>query len=769
MALPTGSFTASLSAVLSPAHLPAPTPSAPSAPPQGNRRHGLRSRAAHSLYPGTVSTRATERVINLFFAISESRRISRAQLARVIPDYTKAASPQALERMFERDKETLRELGVPVIVEQDLFDEDLYFYRIDTRAPSRWIDLTIEEYTLLHAASNAWSDERTGGQAQRIRAKLLSLGMEPDSDLLRLTPKGKLESLPVISPLFEAVTEGTAVSFTYRAASGQQALRRVEPWLLGQAHGHWYVYGYDRDRQAPRLFRASRIQSFPTALGKATAPREENLDLAALVAGRTGGEEPIHATVQVEPYKALELRDLSGAHPQDEEVHLSASAVSTLQRQVLAHSRWAVLQEPAEIRERIARSLQDIASLHEGAASLEEIDAAVPVPAPAKISVRARTEDSLSRAWSLASYVQHRGEVSIQELCDQFSTSRQQIMKDLGLLWCCGDLGYGGGGLIEVETGPDTVRVRNAEPLKRSLRLTSTEIVAVLAGLAVLAPATGELGTAMESVKAKLRAALQEDSGAEDALPSDKPLPSEKPLAAEGAVPATETPVEVGHGVSEARDRLYAVSEALRAAMAVTDDEDPRGWVSVRYSSPARHGTSVRRIRPLEVTTDGARAYVRAHCALVQDERQFRLDRIVELPSAETPMQADIPAEAPNDPQNETAMMDLSGRVDGSVWLRLAPTARWIAEAFGAEELREPAADNASDASTDPQMVQENSRMVPGTVLARLESPVCFAMVDAVLEAGGDAQVLSPSSLRDTIVSTARDAAARHRAGKALP
>lgn len=180
------------------------------------------------------------------------------------------------------------------------------------------------------------------------------------------------------------------------------------------------------------------------------------------------------------------------------------------------------------------------------------------------------------------------------------------------------------------------------------------------------------------------------------------------------------------------------VLAAVHRALAADDPSDPAGTLTIRYSAADRPGTSVRRIRPLRIETDGTRSYLRAHCELAQGERLFRLDRIVELLADDTPQQRDNGSEA-------GSSVDVSGTVAGEVWLRLEPPAHWIAEAFGARELR--------DAGTADQPAS----------YALLVDPLRAPLVDAVLEAAGAADVLHPTSLRDTIVTVSRTSALRHR------
>jgi predicted DNA-binding transcriptional regulator YafY len=61
-------------------------------------------------------------------------------------------------------------------------------------------------------------------------------------------------------PLMLACRDRRLVMFDYRRANAPHAERRqVEPWTLECWRGHWYLAGFDRDRQAERVFRLSRI------------------------------------------------------------------------------------------------------------------------------------------------------------------------------------------------------------------------------------------------------------------------------------------------------------------------------------------------------------------------------------------------------------------------------------------------------------------------------------------------------------------------------
>lgn len=660
-----------------------------------------------------------ERLLNVIMTIGSRRRIDRAKLFAVIPDYAAAVSDQAAERMFERDKAAILALGLPLVSERDVLDENTVRYRIDTARSGAVLDLTTEEYTVLLAASRAWDATAAGGAARRVRAKLLSLGHDADPDLLRRTPRGAVESLPVLTPLLEAVVAGRSVRFDYRAAHGAPAERRVEPWVVGVHDGHWYVHGWDLDRSAPRVFRASRIESFPVEGPAATAPRPENPDLEDVLSRMLDSDDRADALVRASPYKALALRDRAGAALDEETFRLPELPRPAARRLLLAEARWVELVEPAAWREEMAEVLGAIATTHEAPADLAVLETAVPRTAP-RIRASAQSGDHLSRLISAASYVMTRGEVALDELAAALGITEKQLVLDLQVLFVCGDMGAGWEDLIEAEWEHGTVRVRNAEPLRRALSLSAVESTALLAGLAALEAGSGQAAEVVESARAKLLAAV-----------SGEGEPAEAPAAVPGPEEVAKA-LTADERAARTADRAESVLEAVHAALRA-EEGTAEASLTIRYSSADREGTSVRTLRPLRIESDGARSYLLAHCELAEGERRFRLDRIVELLPAGTPMSRPAPGTSPA----------LAGRAEGEVWLRLGPAGHWIAESFAAAEVRDPAGDSAAS-------------------LARLDSPVLAPLVDAVLESAGAAEVLSPASLRDTIVTAARAGVARH-------
>jgi proteasome accessory factor B len=187
-----------------------------------------------------------ERVLNLLALLLETRvPLTREDLVREIDGYPGALS--AYRRAFERDKETLRGMGVPITTEMigDAGEIGYYVRASDYYLPD--LGLTPEETAALRVAVSAVSLGNRAGEGALM--KLGSATEEPAS------PIASLPIAPALATLFEAFRRREVVTFVHRGRT-----RTVEPWGLSSKRGHWYVVGFDRDREAVRAFRADRIE-----------------------------------------------------------------------------------------------------------------------------------------------------------------------------------------------------------------------------------------------------------------------------------------------------------------------------------------------------------------------------------------------------------------------------------------------------------------------------------------------------------------------------
>ncbi|HCA87913.1 MAG TPA: WYL domain-containing protein [Streptomyces sp.] len=204
-----------------------------------------------------------ERLMNLALCLLGTRRpLSKRELRASIEAYIEAATDDSFNRMFERDKDDLRELGL-VIETVDSLDGDVgYLARRDSnRLPP--VALDAEEAAALGLAAKVWQQARLAGAAsgalQKLRAAGMPLADDPYEGQSALEPRIPAHE-SAFEPLMLACRDRRPVAFDYRKANAARPeVRHIEPWILECCRGHWYLAGWDRDRQAERVFRLSRI------------------------------------------------------------------------------------------------------------------------------------------------------------------------------------------------------------------------------------------------------------------------------------------------------------------------------------------------------------------------------------------------------------------------------------------------------------------------------------------------------------------------------
>jgi proteasome accessory factor B len=215
-----------------------------------------------------MSRRKTERLLSLVVCLLSARRyLTATQIREAVPGYPE--SFDAFKRMFERDKDELRELGIPLETGMNAPGDEEYGYRISRQAyelPE--ITLEADEVAVLGLAARVWRRAELAGAAEGALLKLRAAGIDAE-DLTQpgIEPRVRTPEA-AFGPLWEAVRDRRPVSFGYRAAGRSTAQqRRLEPWGVVNRRGRWYVVGQDADRDAERVFRLSRIDGPVTFTG----------------------------------------------------------------------------------------------------------------------------------------------------------------------------------------------------------------------------------------------------------------------------------------------------------------------------------------------------------------------------------------------------------------------------------------------------------------------------------------------------------------------
>ena len=217
--------------------------------------------------------------------------VSFHDLAREVPAYAHTGEPsEALMRMFERDKDELRRLGIAIDTVSTGDDEGVQ-YRLKptsfylpylvlagvgdpTPTPTARIvprgaiglhslpmlSLLPEEAVMLRRAATRVGDLEEP-QLQRDAAQALRKVRHDLPDVVPAPEIPRPERTP-FSVLADAIERRKQVTFTYHSIGRDETReRRVHPYGMVYLNGQWYLVGADAESGERRQFRTSRMTS----------------------------------------------------------------------------------------------------------------------------------------------------------------------------------------------------------------------------------------------------------------------------------------------------------------------------------------------------------------------------------------------------------------------------------------------------------------------------------------------------------------------------
>jgi predicted DNA-binding transcriptional regulator YafY len=313
-----------------------------------------------------VSRAKTERLVNLTIALmATSRLLTVTEIGRLVDGYDPDDSESggdAFRRMFERDKEELRELGIPLETEQvDPLYGDEIGYRIVRRDYALAdVSLDPDEAAALGLAARFWASAELAQTAGSAVQKLEAGGVA------QLPPPPGLEarvdaSDPAFNPMYDAVLARQEVRFDYRRPGAEPGPRRLQPWGLTSWHGRWYVGGHDLDRGAARVFRLSRVAGPIIAVGPTGAYSvPADTDVRAMVTSAFSDEpHPARiARVRASDGAAYRLRrdgTMVDGHP--DLLDVPFSSLHGFAEFLTAYGPDVVVLEPADLRAHVIARL----------------------------------------------------------------------------------------------------------------------------------------------------------------------------------------------------------------------------------------------------------------------------------------------------------------------------------------------------------------------------------------------------------------------------
>jgi len=311
-------------------------------------------------------SRKSERLVNLTIALLATKRyLTKAEIFRSVAGYS--GDTEAKDRMFERDKDDLRSLGITI--ELGSFDplfEDEAGYRIKPeRYQLQLKDLDALSIALLSQAAKLWREAALGPSAQSGLRKLRSIGLGADVDSIVEVTKSSYSAPEQLPDLIEAITSRHVVTFEYLNSQLESEVRKVEPYRLSNSRGYWYLIGRDAEKSALRTFRLDRFSSSINLSPKSDAfevnlneldEHEDNLF-----------EEVNVATLLVRKGKSPALRNegaISEYNAEWDKVEIQYHSTTHLLREVLWAGENAIILTPDDLRQTLIQSLEKVVTSH---------------------------------------------------------------------------------------------------------------------------------------------------------------------------------------------------------------------------------------------------------------------------------------------------------------------------------------------------------------------------------------------------------------------
>ena len=311
-------------------------------------------------------SRKTERLINLTIALLATKRyLTKSEIFRTVEGYE--GSAETKERMFERDKDDLRTLGI--VIEVGSFDPlfgDEAGYRI--KSESYQLDLgeiTPTEISLLSLAADAWQGAAFADAAQSAILKLSSIGVPADPiEIPGLSPK-LANSSKDLETVTSAIADSDFLVFDYLSATLVAEERLIIPIALSNKNGFWYVTGVDQDMQEVRTFRMDRIQgSLEAKENKESFEYPVDFELDQPLASHAAN----FAVMDIRKGKGQALRSLATSIEdlgEWDQVKVPIFTIESMTAQILWHGEDVFVHKPSDLVASVVAGLEALVVGHE--------------------------------------------------------------------------------------------------------------------------------------------------------------------------------------------------------------------------------------------------------------------------------------------------------------------------------------------------------------------------------------------------------------------
>lgn len=312
-------------------------------------------------------SRKIERLINLTIALLATKRyLTKSEIFESVEGYE--GSPQTKERMFERDKDDLRSLGIEIEVGSfdPLFNDEAGYRIKQERYQFNLGEITPIEISLLSLAAEAWQQASFGENADKALVKLNSLGVPGDISQIPGTLHKLHDGGQDLALISRAIASTMVLHFNYLDLEMNSIAREIVPISLSTRAGHWYLAGVDQEIEEIRSFRLDRILGDITA---SEGPKDfeipEDFDPHNSLSSVQTND---YALIDVRVGKGSNLRAIATSTRslgEWDELKIPIYNLESLSAMILWHGMDAIVREPKELREFVIQELQSLVANHE--------------------------------------------------------------------------------------------------------------------------------------------------------------------------------------------------------------------------------------------------------------------------------------------------------------------------------------------------------------------------------------------------------------------
>lgn len=321
------------------------------------------------------SVKPEDRLFHLTLALMATHRgLTKDQILSTVRGYredTEAGVAKAsIERRFERDKDILRELGIPletVIPPDEDGNNKASIYRIpkDLYDPPPGFSLSGQDIRLLNIAAAVWREGSLSSEARVTHTKLAANGQPVDESLIGFLPMITARD-PALTRVREALDAGSQIRFDYLTPGQSSAkTRTVSPLAVVLHEGRWHVLSVEEPEGSERTFLLRRIVSAVEVLGVPARGAEPG-QVQTMSAELDALFDRQRALLRAPQGSAAHtvLRNRAGTTTDGDQLEVHYTDLGAFADELLELSDQVEIIEPQQLREALTSRLQQVVSDH---------------------------------------------------------------------------------------------------------------------------------------------------------------------------------------------------------------------------------------------------------------------------------------------------------------------------------------------------------------------------------------------------------------------